>query len=78
MRFMNYRLKITRIGNSLGLILPKEVAAALGVEKGDNLNLASAEGGFRITPYDAAFEKQMQAARKIMKKRRKVLRELAK
>jgi putative addiction module antidote len=71
-------LKVTQIGNSLGVILPKEVLARLKVEKGDVLYLSDAVNGVLISPYSPEFEQQMDAARCIMKKRRAVLRELAK
>ena len=71
-------LKITQIGNSYGVILPKEMLARLKVEKGDTLFVSEAVGGYMLTPYDAEFEVQMDVARKLMKKRRNVLRELAK
>lgn len=71
-------LKLTQIGNSVGLILPKEVLARLKLEKGDTVFLTDAPGGVTITSHDAGFEAQMDAARKIMKSRRNVLRELAK
>jgi putative addiction module antidote len=72
------RLKITQIGNSLGVILPKELLAKLNVAKGDVLIATDAEGGFRMTVFDPEFDSQMDAARRIMKTRRTVLRELAK
>ncbi|MDX1914251.1 MAG: AbrB/MazE/SpoVT family DNA-binding domain-containing protein [Methylophilus sp.] len=71
-------IKLTQIGNSVGLILPKEVLAKLKLEKGDTVFLTDTPGGVTITPHDAEFEAQMTAARKIMKSRRAVLRELAK
>ena len=71
-------LKLTQIGNSVGVILPKEVLARLKVEKGDSLYLTDAVNGVILTPYSAEFEAQMTAARSVMKKRRNVLRELAK
>jgi putative addiction module antidote len=71
-------LKVTKVGNSLGFVLPKEVAARLKVEKGDTLYLTEAPDGYRLSPYDPEFEAQMAAARKIMKRRRAALRELAK
>ncbi|HET6467980.1 MAG TPA: AbrB/MazE/SpoVT family DNA-binding domain-containing protein [Geminicoccaceae bacterium] len=71
-------LKLTRIGNSVGVILPKEAVARLKVEKGEVLYLTEAPDGYRLTPYDPEFEAQMAAARRIMKRRRNVLRELAK
>jgi putative addiction module antidote len=73
-----FSLKLTRIGNSLGLILPKEVLARLKVEKGDEIFITESPEGYRITPHNPAFEAQMKAARRIMKRRRAVLRELAK
>ncbi|MEJ8846333.1 MULTISPECIES: AbrB/MazE/SpoVT family DNA-binding domain-containing protein [Variovorax] len=72
-------LKLTQIGNSVGVILPKEMLAYLKVEKGDTLFVSEApNGGYTLTPYSPEFEAQMGAARRIMKKRRNVLRELAK
>lgn len=72
-------LKLTQIGNSVGVILPKELLARLKLEKGDTLFVSeAAKGAVMLSPYDADFEAQMDAARKIMKSRRQVLRELAK
>lgn len=73
-----FSLKLTRIGNSLGLILPKQVLARLKLARGDEIFITEAPDGYRITPHNPAFEAQMKAARKIMKRRRAVLRELAK
>ncbi len=73
-----HTLKLTQIGNSLGLILPKEVLARLKLEKGDTVFLTDAPGAATITPHNVEFEDQMTLARKIMKDRRDVLRELAK
>jgi putative addiction module antidote len=72
------KLKVTTIGSSVGVVLPKEVLARLKVSKGDSLFLTESPEGFRITPYDAEFEEQMSLARKFMRERRNVLRELAK
>jgi putative addiction module antidote len=71
-------LKLTQIGNSVGLILPKEVLAKLRVEKGDMVFVTDAANGVMLTPYSPAFEAEMAEARRIMKRRRNVLRELAK
>ena len=71
-------VKITAIGNSSGIILPKEVLGRLKVEKGDSLFLIETPEGYRITAHDPVFEAQMDAARAVMKKRRAALRELAK
>ncbi len=73
-----HMLKLTQIGNSVGVILPKEVLSRLKLEKGDVIFITETPEGFAITPHDPAFEAQMTAARQIMKKRRAVLHELAK
>ena len=71
-------LKLTQIGNSVGLILPKEMLARLKLEKGDTVFVTDTAGGLALTPYSRSFEVQMTAAREVMKRRRNVLRELAK
>ena len=71
-------LKLTQIGNSLGVILPKEVLARMKLGKGDALFLTESADGYRLTPHDPQFEQQMSAAREVMRARRNVLRELAK
>jgi putative addiction module antidote len=71
-------LKITQVGNSKAVVLPKEVVSRLKVEKGDVVYLTEAPDGYRLTPYDPGFAEQMEAARQIMKRRRNALRELAK
>ena len=72
------KLKITTIGASAGLILNKEIMARLRVRKGDSLFLTEAPGGFRVTPYDPEFERQISAAEEIMHEDRDVLRALSK
>ena len=72
------KLKITPIGNSFGVILPKEALAKLKLTGGDAVFLTETPDGFRITPYDPEFEAQMNAAKGVMKRRRNALRELAK
>ncbi|MGK9167376.1 AbrB/MazE/SpoVT family DNA-binding domain-containing protein [Inquilinus limosus] len=71
-------LKLRAIGNSVGAVLPKDVLNRLHVQEGDTLYLTEAPDGYRLTPYDPEFEGQMETARKVMKKRRNLLRELAK
>ncbi len=73
-----HALKLTQIGNSVGVILPKEVLARLNLVKGDSLFVTNTPGGVALTAYDPSFELQMTAARDIMRKRRNVLHELAK
>jgi len=75
---MHFTLKLTQIGNSVGVILPKEALAAMKLEKGDSLHLTESPDGFRVTQYDPEFEAQMKAAGEVMRQRRNVLRELAK
>ncbi|MBK6908251.1 MAG: AbrB/MazE/SpoVT family DNA-binding domain-containing protein [Rhodocyclaceae bacterium] len=75
---MHFTLKLTQIGNSVGVILPKEALAALKLEKGDSIHLTESPDGFRVTTFDPDFAEQMSLAEDIMKKRRHVLRELAK
>lgn len=72
------RLKVTTIGSSSGVVLPKEVLARLKVGKGDTLFLVELPGGYQVTPYDPEFEEQMKLAERVMRQRRNVLKELAK
>lgn len=74
-------LKITAraVGNSTGVILPEAVLRRLNIHRGDAMFLVDApDGSLRITPYDPEFERQMDLAEEIMRKRRNVLRALAK
>lgn len=73
-----HALKLTQIGNSVGVILPKEVLGQLKLDKGDTIYLTDSPDGMRLTPHDPVFETQMREAREIMKARRAVLHELAK
>lgn len=72
-------LKIRKVGNSLGLVLPKEAAQRLKVEEGDSLFLSEAPGGgFTVTPYDPEFELKLEKAEGIMARYRNTLRTLSK
>ncbi|HEY1931658.1 MAG TPA: AbrB/MazE/SpoVT family DNA-binding domain-containing protein [Acetobacteraceae bacterium] len=71
-------LKLTQIGNSVGVILPKELLAKLGVGKGDTLYAIDQPDGVKLTVADPEFDAQLQVAREVMKRRYNVLRELAK
>lgn len=70
-------LKIRRVGNSLGVVLPKEAVARLKVVEGDTVYLTDARDGYRITPMNENFAAQMTIAEEIMREDRDVLRELA-
>jgi putative addiction module antidote len=73
------RVKVTTVGASAGVILTKDAMAHLKVRKGDALFLTEApDGGYRLTPYDPEFERQMSLADDIMHQDREVLRALAK
>ncbi|MGN6787994.1 MAG: AbrB/MazE/SpoVT family DNA-binding domain-containing protein [Rhodanobacteraceae bacterium] len=71
------KLKITTIGNSAGVILPKELLARLRVDKGDELYALETPDGVRLTVYDPVLAKQMEVAEQVMRKRRSLLRKLA-
>jgi putative addiction module antidote len=72
-------VKLKKIGNSAGVILPKEVMARLHLSVGDTFYATlTPEGGIRLTPYDPDFEKAMKVARRGMKIYRNALAELAK
>jgi putative addiction module antidote len=75
---MNKPLKIVAFGNSAGVILPKDILASLKLDRGDELYPVMTPNGVELRVYDPAFEVQMEAARTVMKRRRNVLRELAK
>jgi putative addiction module antidote len=74
---MNTPLKITKIGNSAGVILPKEVLARLRVGLGDSLYVSEAPDGIRLTASDSDFETTMALAEQIMREDRDILRVLA-
>jgi putative addiction module antidote len=67
-------VKITTIGNSVGIVLPKEILARLNVEKGDSLYLTETPDGIQLTAYNQTFSDEMEAARRVMRKNRDVLR----
>jgi putative addiction module antidote len=71
-------LKLTQIGNSVGVILPKEVLARLKVEKGDTLYLTDAANGVMLTPYDPSLDEQVEAGREFMRDYRDTFHQLAK
>jgi putative addiction module antidote len=75
---MNKPLKLIKIGNSTGVILPKEVLSRLRVDLGDDVYLSEAPDGLRLSASDPDFENVMQSAEEIMRKDRDILRVLAK
>lgn len=74
---MNMPLKLSKIGNSTGVILPKELLARLRVELGDTIYATETSDGVRLTAFNPDFEAKMAAAEKIMREDRDILRVLA-
>ena len=75
---MNMPLKVIKIGNSMGVILPKELLKKLGAEAGDYVAATHVGNGIVLTPHRPDFEAQMVVARDVMERRKLALRELAK
>jgi putative addiction module antidote len=71
-------LKLRSVGNSIGVVFPKELLTKYNLAEGDTLHVVEAPDGFRLTRSDPDFERQMEVARDVMRRRRAVLRELAK
>jgi len=71
-------LKLRKVGNSVAMIVPKNVRQKMGVKEGDVVYLTETPDGYRISPYDPEFSKQMELAREIQAKHRDALHELAK
>ena len=71
-------LKITQIGNSVGVILPKEVLARLKVGKGDTVFVTEAANGVILTPYDPELAAQLKLGREFMHEYRDTFHQLAK
>ncbi|MFN2502205.1 MAG: AbrB/MazE/SpoVT family DNA-binding domain-containing protein [Pyrinomonadaceae bacterium] len=74
---MTTKLKITTVGNSAGIVLPKEILERLRVQKGDSLYAIETPNGIELTVYDEEFAEQMAIAEQVMREDRDVLRKLA-
>ena len=70
-------VKLTTVGSSTGLVLPKDILERLRVSKGDVLHVIETPNGIELTPYDPEFEAQMSVAEEVMREDRNVLRKLA-
>jgi putative addiction module antidote len=70
-------LKVTVVGNSAGVVLPKEILEKLRVSKGDLLYAVETKNGIELTAYNPAFATQMEAAERVMREDKDVLRRLA-
>lgn len=73
-----HTLKLTQIGNSIGVILPKEALARLRLGKGESVFLTETPEGYVLTPYDPQLEEQIQAGREFMREFRDTFHQLAK
>lgn len=71
------RLKITTVGNSAGVVLPKDLLARLRLSKGDELYAVETPDGVRLTVYDPELAAQMEVAERVMRERRTLLHKLA-
>jgi putative addiction module antidote len=71
------KLKITAIGNSAGIILPRELLARLRVARGDALFATELPDGIKLTPFDPKLAGEMEVAERVMRKRRTLLKKLA-
>lgn len=71
-------LKLTQVGNSVGVIFPKEMLARMKLEKGDTLFVTDAPDGYTLTPYDPEVAKQLAAGRDFMREYRDTFHALAK
>jgi putative addiction module antidote len=70
-------VKVTTVGNSVGIVLPREVLDQLQVEKGDTLYVTRTPDGVKLTPYSEEFATQLEAGKRVMRKYRDALRKLA-
>ena len=75
---MNMNVKVTKIGNSAGIVLPKELLTHLGSGLGEMLSVTKTSRGVELRAADDDFDAQMAAAREVMARRKRALRELAK
>ena len=73
-----HTLKLTQVGNSIGVILPKELLTRLRVEKGDSVYVTETAEGVVLTPYDPSLEQQLVEGRKFMREYRDTFHALAK
>ncbi len=74
---MARKLKLSAIGNSTGVVLPREVLDRLHLQRGDELSVVETPDGIMLTPYDPELAEQMDAAERVMREDRDLLRKLA-
>lgn len=69
--------KVIAIGNSAGIILPKDLLDRLKIEKGDTVFVSEVAGGLQVSPHDAEFSEKMEAADQVIRRYRDALKKLA-
>ena len=74
---MNAKLKITTVGNSVGIVLPKDILERLRVGKGDSLYATETPDGIELRAFDEEFAEDMEIAERVMRENRDLLRKLA-
>ena len=74
---MSTTVKLTTVGNSTGIVLPKDLLEKLRVKKGDTLHVLETPNGIELTPLDPEFARQMDVAERVMRRRRNLLKRLA-
>ena len=72
------RVKVIQIGNSLGVVLSRDILARLNVERGDHLHVVDSAGGVILTPYDPEVARQVESGKRFMKRYRDTFRALSK
>jgi len=74
---MTYKVRVTTVGNSTGIVLPKELLQKLKIQKGDTLYVTETPDGVQMTPYQEEFARTMEVAEDIMRRYRDTLKQLA-
>lgn len=74
---MSQKLKLTTVGNSTGVIFPKDLLERLRLEKGDELHVLETPDGIKLVPFDPEFARQLDVAERVMREDRDILRKLA-
>jgi putative addiction module antidote len=74
---MTYSVKVTTVGSSTGIVLPKELLTKLNIQKGDTLYVTETPDGVQLSPYNEEFAKTMEVANDVMRRYRDTLRKLA-
>lgn len=74
---MTAAVKVTTVGNSVGIVLPKDMLTRLNIQKGDTLYVTETPDGVQLTPYRADFDQTMKVAQDVMRRYRDTLKKLA-